>query len=215
MRLPTLLSVIAGTVDLTGFLNLGNLFTAHITGNLVVVAALIVRGGRINPAQVLAIPAFILAVATTWFLAKVSGRRGPSLARLLLVIQFLLLAGVLIVSVITKPSTNPHGLMAGIAAMIAVSAMACQFALLRLALPVAPSTAVMTGNLTNTVLSLLDSRSLTQPLMAGDVERLRGSLQLLIGFFGGCVVAAVAVSLLGDWAWSLPVALAGVAVVLR
>ena len=57
MRLPTLLSVIAGTVDLTGFLNLGNLFTAHITGNLVVVAALIVRGGRINPAQVLAIPA--------------------------------------------------------------------------------------------------------------------------------------------------------------
>jgi uncharacterized membrane protein YoaK (UPF0700 family) len=215
MRLPTLLSVIAGTVDLTGFLNLGNLFTAHITGNLVVVAALIVRGGRINPAQVLAIPAFILAVATTWFLAKVSGRRGPSLARLLLVIQFLLLAGVLIVSVITKPSTNPHGLMAGIAAMIAVSAMACQFALLRLALPVSPSTAVMTGNLTNTVLSLLDSRSLTQPLMAGDVERLRGSLQLLIGFFGGCVVAAVAVSLLGDWAWSLPVALAGVAVVLR
>ena len=88
MRLPTLLSVIAGTVDLTGFLNLGNLFTAHITGNLVVVAALIVRGGRINPAQVLAIPVFILAVATTWFLAKVSGRRGPSLARLLLLIQF-------------------------------------------------------------------------------------------------------------------------------
>jgi uncharacterized membrane protein YoaK (UPF0700 family) len=215
MRLPTLLSVIAGTVDLTGFLNLGNLFTAHITGNLVVVAALIVRGGRINPAQVLAIPAFILAVATTWFLAKVSGRRGPSLARLLLLIQFLLLAGVLIVSVITKPSTSPHGLMDGIAAMIAVSAMACQFALLRLALPVAPSTAVMSGNLTNTVLSLLDSRSLTQPLMAGDVERLRGSLHLLIGFFGGCVVAAVAVSLLGDWAWSLPVALAGGAVLLR
>ena len=215
MRLPTLLSVIAGTVDLTGFLNLGNLFTAHITGNLVVVAALIVRGGRINPAQVLAIPVFILAVATTWFLAKVSGRRGPSLARLLLLIQFLLLAGVLIVSVITKPSTNPHGLVAGITAMIAVSAMACQFALLRLALPVAPSTAVMTGNLTNTVLSLLDSWSLTQPLMAGDVERLRASLCLLIGFFGGCVVAAVAVSLLGDWAWSLPVALAGVAVLLR
>ncbi len=212
--LPTLLSVIAGIVDLTGFLSLGNLFTAHITGNLVVVGALVVRRGPINPAQVLAIPAFILAVAATWLFAQASGRRGPGLRRLLLLVQFLLLTCVLIFSVITKPSANPNGLMAGIAAMMAVSAMACQFALLRLTLPVAPSTAVMTGNLTNTVLSLLDRQSRTQPLMTGDTERLRGSLYLLIGFFGGCVVGAVAVSWLGDWAWSFPVALAGVAVML-
>ena len=64
----------------------------------------------------------------------------------------------------------------------------------------------------NTVLSLLDRQSRTQPLMTGDTERLRGSLYLLIGFFGGCVVGAVAVSWLGDWAWSFPVALAAVAV---
>jgi len=211
-RLPTLLSVIAGMVDLTGFLNLGNLFTAHITGNLVVVAALVVRGGRVNPPQILAIPVFILAVAAIWLVARTSGRRGPSLARLLLLIQFLLLAGVLIFSAITKPSANPHSLMAGIIAMIAVSAMACQFTLLRLALPVAPSTAVMTGNLTNTVLSLMDALWRAQPLMTGDAERLKVSLHLLIGFFGGCVVAAAAVSLLGDWAWSFPVVLAAVAV---
>jgi len=202
-------------VDLIGFLSLGNLFTAHITGNLVVIAALVVHGGPVNPAQILAIPVFVLAVAATWLLARASGRRGFDLARLLVLIQFLLLACVLVFSVITKPSAEPHGLMAGIAAMIAVSAMACQFSLLRLALPDAPSTAVMTGNLTNTVLSLLDTRSRTQPLMAGAPERLKGSLHLLIGFFGGCVVAAAAVSLLGDWAWSFPVALAGVAVALR
>jgi uncharacterized membrane protein YoaK (UPF0700 family) len=82
--LPTLLSVIAGMVDLTGFLTLGNLFTAHITGNLVVVGALVVRGGRINPGQVLAIPAFMIAVAATWLIAKASGRRGTGLMRLLL-----------------------------------------------------------------------------------------------------------------------------------
>jgi uncharacterized membrane protein YoaK (UPF0700 family) len=214
-RLPTLLSVIAGMVDLIGFLTLGNVFTAHITGNLVVIAALVVRGGKMNLAQVLAIPVFIFAVAAVWLLARASGRRGPDLARLLLLVQFLLLAGVLILSVITKPDSNPHGLMASIAVMIAVSAMACQFALLRLALPVAPSTAVMTGNLTNTVLSMLDTLPRSDRLMKGDTERLRGSLRLLIGFFGGCVVAAAAVSLLGDWAWSFPVALAGVAVMLR
>jgi uncharacterized membrane protein YoaK (UPF0700 family) len=214
-RLPTLLSVIAGMVDLTGFLSLGNLFTAHITGNLVVVGALVVRGGRINPAQILAIPVFILAVAATWILARASGRRGLDLLRLLLLVQFLLLTCVLFFSVITRPSADPHGLMAGIAAMIAVSAMACQFALLRLTLPVAPSTAVMTGNLTNYVLSLLDVVSRTQSLKGGDLQRLRGSLHLLIGFFGGCVVAAAAVTYLGEWAWSFPVVLAAVAIALR
>jgi uncharacterized membrane protein YoaK (UPF0700 family) len=210
--LPTLLSVIAGTVDLTGFLRLGNLFTAHITGNLVVIGALVVRHGRINPPQVLAIPVFILAVAATWLLARASGRHGYSLRRLLLLVQFLLLACLLIFSVITKPAADPHGLMAGIAAMMAVSAMACQFALLRLTMPVAPSTAVMTGNLTNAVLSALDANAQTRPLMVGDLVRLRGSLHLLIGFFVGCVVATAALSLIGEWTWAIPAVLAGVAV---
>ena len=214
-QLPTLLSVIAGMVDLTGFLTLGNLFTAHITGNLVVVGALVVRRGRINPPQILAIPVFILAVGAIWLVAKASGRHGSNLRRLLLLIQFLLLTSLLIFSVITRPSADPHGLMAGMAAMIAVSAMACQFALLRLTLPIAPSTAVMTGNLTNSVLSLLDVVSRTQSLKGGDTQRLIASLHLLLGFFGGCVVAAAAVTYLGDWAWSFPVALAGVAVAFR
>ena len=155
-RLPPLLSVIAGMVDLTGFFTLGHIFTAHITGNLVVAAAAAVHGSTFNLAQALAIPVFMLALAVVWLIAQASHRRGASLARLLLLVQFLLLAAVLIFSVVTKPSANPHGLMAGIAVMIAVSAMACQYALLRLAIPGAISTAVMTGNLTNTVLSLMD-----------------------------------------------------------
>lgn len=212
-RLPTVLSVIAGMVDVTGYLSLGKLFTAHVTGNLVVIAALLVRGGPPNMAQILAVPMFVVAVAAVWLVAKALDRRGPALARPLLLIQFLLLTCVLIFSVSHDPAANPHGLMAGIAAMIAVSAMACQFALLRLAVPGTPSTAVMTGNLTNTVLSLLDTLWGKEPLMEGASGRLKRTLELLVGFFAGCTAGAVAVSWLGDWAWSLPVVLAGVAVV--
>jgi uncharacterized membrane protein YoaK (UPF0700 family) len=214
-RLPPLLSVIAGMVDLTGFFTLGNIFTAHITGNLVVAAAVAVRGGPLNPAQLLAIPVFILALMAVWLLARLSGWRGSRLARLLLLAQFLLLATVLGLAVGGRLSSQPHGALAGIAVMVAVAAMACQFALFRLAIPAAISTAVMTGNLTNTVLSLMDRLSPNGGEAAADAARLRRSLHLLLGFLAGCVLAAAAISLMADWAWSLPVVLAGLAMLLR
>jgi uncharacterized membrane protein YoaK (UPF0700 family) len=214
-RLPLLLSIIAGMVDLTGFFTLGNVFTAHITGNLVVAAAAMVRGGPANSAQLLAIPVFMVALAAVWLIARASGRRSVALARLLLLVQFVLLAAVSIFCVLTRPSSNPHGMTAGVAVMIAVSAMACQYAMLRLALPAAISTAVMTGNLTNTVLALMDLLSKRDPLMTADRDRLKRSAQLLCGFFFGCVIAAAAVSLLADWAWLLPATLSAVAVALR
>src|SRR5262250_2042775 len=99
--LPTVLSVIAGMVDVIGFLTLG-IFTAHVTGNIVVVGALLLRHSRVNPAQILAIPVFMLAVAGTWLIAKASGRRGSSLMRPLLLIQFLLIMCLLIFSVIAR-----------------------------------------------------------------------------------------------------------------
>ena len=162
-QLPPVLSLIAGMVDLTGFFMLGNIFTAHITGNLVVASALVVRGGPVNPAQLLAIPVFMIALALVWLIAELSKRKGPSLVRLLLVVQFLLLSAVLVFCVSVKPSSNPHGMLALVAALIAVTAMACQYALLRLALPKAISTAVMTSNLTNTVLSIMDTISRGHP----------------------------------------------------
>jgi uncharacterized membrane protein YoaK (UPF0700 family) len=212
--LPAMLSGVAGMVDVIGFLSLG-LFTAHVTGNLVVIAALLVRGGPPNIAQILAVPVFMAVVAAVWLIAKASNRRGPALAKLLLAVQLLLLSCVLIFSIVFDPAIHLHGFLATIAAMIAVSAMACQFALLRLAMPGAPSTAVMTGNLTSGVLSLLDTLSPGQPIIDGSRERLRKTAGALVGFCSGCVVGAAAVSWLGAWAWSLPVALAGLAMALQ
>jgi len=210
--LPPVLSIVAGMVDLIGFFTLGNIFTAHITGNLVLASAAVVRGGPLNLAQALAIPVFIVAVAATWLVAHRSNRHGRALARLLLGLQFILLAAVLVLSTVAKASAEPHGLMAGIAAMLAVSAMACQYALLRLALPRVVSTAVMTGNLTNAILALMEVLSKGSSLTAIDSARLKASLRLLAGFLLGCLVSAAALALVADWAWALPVALAGLAI---
>jgi len=212
-RLPVMLSTLAGLVDVIGYLNLG-IFTAHVTGNLVVIAAVPVRRGALNISQVLAVPVFAAAVGVVWLIARALGRRGSALARPLLSIQFLLLSCVFTLSVVLNPATNQHSLSAIVVAMIAVAAMACQFALLRLAVPGAPSTAVMTGNLTNAVLALMDSLS-SRPLTNGSEERLKKSAKDVVGFCAGCIAGAATVSLLGAWAWSIPVALAGVAVILR
>src|SRR5215471_16260240 len=115
-RLPPLLSAVAGMTDVIGYLSLGKLFTAHVTGNLVVIAALLVRGGPPNIAQVLAVPVFILAVGGVWLIAKAFGRDGPDLVRLLLLVQFLLLTCVLVLSLVFDPTSNPHGLIAGVVA---------------------------------------------------------------------------------------------------
>ena len=48
--------------------------------------------------------------------------------------------------------------------------------------------------------------------MPVDAGRLKRSVYLLVGFLVGCVVAAAAISVLGDWAWSLPLALAALAI---
>ena len=208
--LPPMLSIVAGMVDLTGFYTLGNVFTAHVTGNLVVATAALVAGEPLRWAQALAIPIFMLAVAAVWLIARASAKQSAGLVRLLLIVQFVLLATVLIVGVWAKPSTQPHGLIAGAAAMFAVAAMACQFALMRLAMPHAISTAVMTGNLTNFVLSSMDLLSGNPSRSGGDKKRWVQSALLLGGFLGGCGIAAVAVRMLADWAWVGPVALAAV-----
>src|SRR5262245_52439854 len=204
--LVALLSATAGAVDVIGLQRLG-LFTAHITGNVVVIAAAVVSGGPPRRSQILAIPVFMFAVAGTWAIARTLGRRGAAVVRPLLVVQCLLIAGVLLTSVIAGDNASQAGAMQGIAGMLAVSAMACQFAMLHVALPRVPSTAVMTGNLTQIVLSALDVASARQSNNGARVQ-LAAAGRSFVGFFFGCTTGALAVIWLGRWAWSLPVAMA-------
>jgi hypothetical protein len=67
--LPFVLSVTAGSVDIISFLGLGGLFTAHITGNIVVLAGKLVAGEQAPAAYLIAVPMFMVALALTKLLA--------------------------------------------------------------------------------------------------------------------------------------------------
>jgi uncharacterized membrane protein YoaK (UPF0700 family) len=213
-QLPPLLSVIAGAVDLLGYFLLGHIFAAHITGNLVLVAASLVHDGPWSPAQVLTIPVFIVALVTVWGYARVSGARELRLTYHLVVIQFCLLFIVFASAVAFHPSAHPRSRITLVTAMLMVSAMATQYALFPLAMPKTVPTGVMTGNLIRVVLSLIDTVSKGSPLIKNEAEQVRTSLPLLIGFLVGCILAAAAISTLGDWALLVPVLLGAVAIIL-
>jgi len=146
--LPFVLSVIAGCTDVISFLGLGGLFTAHITGNLVILAAHVIGGEPAQAALMLSVPVFVAALALTRLLA--AGLRSMGLASLLplLLLQFLLLAGFFAICVAAGSSIDPSAANAIFAGMLGVSAMAVQNALVQVSLKGAPSTAVMTTNVT-------------------------------------------------------------------
>src|SRR5260221_1793653 len=85
------LSITAGCTDIIGFLGLNGLFTAHITGNLVILAAHIVGGGEAQIAPMLSVPVFIVMVGLTVLLAGGFGSLGLGSLPPLLPLPFLFL----------------------------------------------------------------------------------------------------------------------------
>ncbi|HEY6642631.1 YoaK family protein [Povalibacter sp.] len=206
--LPVMLSVVAGMVDLTGFLTLGNLFTAHVTGNIAILAAVLARDEGPRLIQLLIIPMFLVAIVAARCVANIARSRRVSPLRVLLAIQFLLLSIALTLSIAALPSAPAHSPATDVIAAVVTSAMAFQFILVRTMLPGRPSTVTMTTNLADTVLLLLEARTEVTR------QRLRRTVPVVLGFFAGCVIAGVAVRWLHDAAWAFPAGVAALALLI-
>jgi uncharacterized membrane protein YoaK (UPF0700 family) len=212
--LPAVLSTTAGAMDVIGFLALGGLFTAHITGNLVVVAAHYVTGGFSEIGPILAVPVFIAVLGAVTLASGAVEKAGYGSRRALLVLQAALLAGCLGLGVGFGPFPDADRPMAVFVGMLGVAAMATQNALVKLALPGAPSTAVMTTNTTQLTIDLATlAGGRGQPDDFANARR-RASVTFpcVVGFLGGCAAGAVLDVHFGLWALALPVALAALAV---
>jgi uncharacterized membrane protein YoaK (UPF0700 family) len=213
--LPTVLSLIAGSVDVISFLGLGGLFTAHITGNLVILAAHLVSGGRAPLAPILSVPVFIAVLALTRLLASGLEAIGLASLRPLLALQLLLLACFLALCFAAGPGINPNAPNAIIAGMLGVAAMAVQNALVQISLRGAPATAVMTSNITRFVAdvgTVLLGRDLQD--IASARNRAKHAWPAIVGFAAGCGLGAVCEAAFGLRSLELPVGFALLALVL-
>jgi uncharacterized membrane protein YoaK (UPF0700 family) len=212
--LPVVLSTTAGAVDVIGFLALGGLFTAHITGNLCILAAHYVTGGFSEVGPLLSVPVFVAVLGAASAAAGAIEKAGGSSRRALLVLQASLLAGCLGLGVWFGPFPDADHPLAVLVGMLGVAAMATQNTLVKFALEGSPSTAVMTTNITELPLDLMAlARGRAAPDDLARARRRAGVTFLcVLGFVAGCAAGAALEVPFALGALALPVALAAVAI---
>lgn len=218
LALILLLSMTAGAVDTIGFLALGGLFAAHITGNIVVLGAHFVTGKFSQAGPLLAVPVFMIVLAMMALIAGRMEKSGISLLMPLLFLQWLLLTCSLILGITLGPFANMDGLGAVSTGMLAVSAMAAQSATVKLAMKKAPSTVAMTNNITQLALDLAQMVHQRQ----GTIEeceiakaQAKESFTSIFGFILGCALGAVLQVRFDLMALLLPVGLSFLTLLLK
>jgi uncharacterized membrane protein YoaK (UPF0700 family) len=200
------LSFVAGFVDTAGFIALFGLFTAYVTGNLALLAAEIVREGKKIPTRIVIIPVFILTVAGTTLYIRHHAQRGHNLLRRALAFQAVLLLAALVVAVALGAPRYPEGATMLIIGPLMVAAMAVQNAATRLVLRIGMPTTLMTLNITQLTIDLVD----LWRGMAGHDERIEirdrvaTRASAVASFLAGAAAGALGFYLLSFWCLAVP-----------
>jgi uncharacterized membrane protein YoaK (UPF0700 family) len=195
-----ILSLIAGFADTATFIHLSGLFSSHVTGNFVLLAASLQKnvGGQ-ELLKILALPVFVLAVASA---TLIHDRLRGDAAETVLDRRLAPAAGALLLLSAGLAFFFGHSSGSGAmtwadaaAGMMTVVAMGVQNAIHRFAAPLGPPTTVMTGNVTQ--LTVMASRRLARGLVraekapAASAFSLQGLVWLSFAFAAGCAISAV------------------------
>ncbi len=200
------LSFIAGVVDVVGFVALFGLFTSHFTGNFVVIGKEIVTHSLRLIAELIALPMFVLFAALTRLLVLYCERRGRSGFRACLAFEIAMLLGCMTVGIAASPITDPAAVASIAAAQLGVAAMAIQNAICRVIFPAHPPTTVMTINLTQVSVDLVDMNRGVPGLSEAARARFNRTAPVIATFSAGVIVGAYGYLFVSFWCLALPIA---------
>jgi uncharacterized membrane protein YoaK (UPF0700 family) len=142
-------SWLAGYVDTLGFVTLSGLFTAHVTGNFVLLGRTLVQPGGEVLLKLLAFPAFVLGVLAAQWLLR---RADTYLLRRAWCLQLLLLLAAAASAWLAAPIVHADSGPAMASGLLCAAAMGVQNAYGKLLQAKLPASTVMTGNVTQLVL---------------------------------------------------------------
>jgi len=198
------LGFFAGYVDTLGFLALFGLFTAHVTGNFILIGAALADSSRSSILlKFLAFPAFIAGVAAARILVVLVERRQALALRPALLLELALLLGFMFFGLAATPVGSEAGPLAMTSGLLGAAAMGAHSAISRLLLGHLAPTSMMTGNVTQIVIDAVDLlRGADDP---GLTTRFAKFLWPLLSFAIGCIAAAFGYLWFGFAALALPV----------
>lgn len=151
------LSGVAGYVDAAGFASLIGLFPAHITGEMVVDAIAFASGQRTErAARLWILPVFVCSVVTATLVARALRRSGRRALTGLLALVTGALTLFSLSDILARMLHDGWHLHLLLGSACAVAAMGFQNALMRESLAGSCPTTVMTGNLTQVVIEIID-----------------------------------------------------------
>jgi uncharacterized membrane protein YoaK (UPF0700 family) len=211
----SLLAFTSGFVDTLSFIALFGLFAAHVTGNFVLIATSIAEFRHGLWIKLIAIPVFLLAAVLTRLYIIRRERHALDAASHVMLAQAGLLAVFMAVAVYHTPFKHHEDFGAILTGLLAASAMAVQNTAARTFLSGLPPTTVMTGNMIQVIVDLVDIAHGHGPL---DVKRARLAKlgPMLLAFIAGTMLGAVGYVTAGFYALTVPiVAVAGLAMRVR
>jgi len=194
------LAFLGGYVDTLGFIGLFGLFTAHVTGNFVLIGRALVEPAHELIPKLLVFPAFILFVAFARLMILHWERSNRPALRNSYLLQLFLLIATVVCWYVASPMANAHQPLSLLTGMICAGAMAVQNTYGKLLLGKSAATTVMTGNVTQLVIELTDS-------LRGDpaaMGRCKVLVWPVIAFAAGCILGAYAYIAFGFYGLLLP-----------
>jgi uncharacterized membrane protein YoaK (UPF0700 family) len=201
--LTTGLGFVAGYVDTVGFVALFGLFTAHVTGNFVLIGAALVQSSGNVLLKLLVFPAFILAVALARLFVLWLERRGREPLVPTLLVQAALLVGFMLLGWWASPVRDSNAPLAIWAGLAGAAAMGVQNAAARLLLAALAPTTVMTGNVTQLVIDAVDlSRGAADDVVRKRSVKFAGAI---VAFGLGAIGGAFGYLYVGFWALLAPI----------
>jgi uncharacterized membrane protein YoaK (UPF0700 family) len=201
------LGFISGFVDTLGFIALFNLFAAHITGNVVLIAASLVDQRYGLAIKLLAIPTFIIAAIVTRFFIIRRERRVLDATAHVLVAEAVLLTAFMVTALAAAPFKSQDSTAAIAAGLLAATAMAVQNTAARTFMNGLPPTTVMTGNLMQIIVDVVDVLH-RHGKLEPKLDRLSRLVPLMLAFSAGAIGGAVGYATIGFFALIAPILVA-------
>ena len=204
------MAFVGGYVDVVGFVLLFGLFVAHATGNLVMLGVALAGDAGGLATKLLALPVFIVAAAAAYALVRWRKARGLPCETLVLTLQAVMLAAFMLLTVEATPAASADRPDVMLAGLVGVAAMGVQNVGARIVFGHLAPTTMMTGNVTQLAIDIVDlviARGRPDDAL---MARLIKTWPPILAFAAGAASGAVGVLMAGAWSLALAVVVVGV-----